>query len=216
MYAYANGQIPAAALTPIPGGRLRKDAAQAWNAMDALAVRLYGRHLGVVDSYRPLGHPGDFNRGVWSQYAADEKYRFHGGNLAAKPGTSNHGLGLAVDVDRWTRWFIDHHGRAFGWAKAWSDAQSEWWHIKWRAGAYPAVRAHATFTPLRHGATGDRVKWVQRSLRRHGFKSVAGPGQKGYGFFGDATTSAVKRYQKAHNLKADGIVGKSTWAKLAL
>jgi hypothetical protein len=59
------------------------------------------------------------------------------GNLAAKPGTSNHGWGLAVDVaSHAMRSMVDAIGAKYGWAKAWSDAPSEWWHIKYEAGHY--------------------------------------------------------------------------------
>jgi hypothetical protein len=62
------------------------------------------------------------------------------GNLAAKPGTSNHGWGLAVDVaSQAMRAMIDRIGGKYGWAKKWSDAPTEWWHIKYAAGIWSGI-----------------------------------------------------------------------------
>lgn len=60
------------------------------------AAKADGVNLGLSDSYRIEGQPGDSAKGVWSQWAAWERYQA-GGNPAAKPGTSNHGYGLAFD-----------------------------------------------------------------------------------------------------------------------
>lgn len=67
---------------------------------------------------------------MWRIYQA-------GGNLAAHPGTSNHGAGIAVDVATPSmRAMIDHIGARYGWEKRTSDAPSEWWHLKWREGSW--------------------------------------------------------------------------------
>lgn len=57
--------------------------------------------------------------------------------------------------------------------------------------------------------TGSHVKWIQTQLGKHGHK-VTVDGQ-----FGPATSSAVKAFQKAAHLTADGEVGPKTWAALA-
>src|ERR687888_582450 len=110
----SNGNLPDSALAPIPGGRLRRDAAAAWNAMNAESERRYGvtlRPLGPLSSYRTFAQQQQLR----SQWCAAGKC----GN-AAIPGTSNHGLGLAVDVaSQRIRWVIDHIGRKYGYAKAW-------------------------------------------------------------------------------------------------
>lgn len=122
---YENGQLPDAALAPIANGRLRRDAAAAWNAMNVEA-RKRGLELlpnGSKSSYRTLAQQQELYR----------LYLAGTGNLAAKPGTSNHGWGLAVDLATLEmRDLVDHIGERFGWSKKWSDAQSEWWHLKWR------------------------------------------------------------------------------------
>lgn len=124
-----NGSLPRSQLAPIPGGYLRKDAAAAWNAM-----YLHAKRLGVTisvngpdSSYRTLPR-----QRYWKNWWCA---RGRCGN-AAVPGTSNHGLGLAVDVPPLTRRTIDRIGEAYGWAKKWSDASHEAWHIKWRPGVW--------------------------------------------------------------------------------
>jgi len=59
------------------------------------------------------------------------------------------------------------------------------------------------------GSKGAEVKKIQKRLRSEGL--YKGPID---GDFGGGTESAVKRFQKAHGLKADGIVGPVTWKAL--
>ena len=56
---------------------------------------------------------------------------------------------------------------------------------------------------LKKGSKGNDVKTLQTLLHL-----------QADGVFGPLTEEAVKEYQKAHGLKADGIVGDATWAKL--
>ena len=69
--------------------------------------------------------------------------------------------------------------------------------------------------PLREGDTGRDVENVQIRLNRI---SVNYPGipkiPKIDGFFGPETTDAVTEFQRVFGLRADGIVGKSTWYKI--
>lgn len=143
--SYANGQLPGSELAPLvgnPGKYLRKDAAAAFNAM------YHRRPVHVRDAYRILGHPGDLDRGVWSQWACWERYKYHGGPLAAVPGTSNHGWGLAVDLySTVDRGIVDSIGAPFGYSKSWSDAPSEWWHVLYKVGVWqPAPTHHASYS----------------------------------------------------------------------
>jgi peptidoglycan hydrolase-like protein with peptidoglycan-binding domain len=73
--------------------------------------------------------------------------------------------------------------------------------------------AHATavnWPTVRHGATGERVRTIQYLLTARGFREPAD------GIYGKDTTATVKRFQKAHQLVADGSVGPKTWAKLVV
>lgn len=89
--AYGNGKIPANALEQVGSTRhkLWAPAAQNLNQMINDAKR-EGVTIGITDSYRPYEEQVDLARrkGLYSQ-----------GGLAAKPGTSEHGWGLATDLD---------------------------------------------------------------------------------------------------------------------
>lgn len=116
---YGNGRIPAAALTEIGSGnhRLWDPAARAFQAMEAAAAR-DGVTFGVTDSYRSYESQVDVARrkGLYSQ-----------GGLAAVPGTSKHGWGLALDLDldaKAQAWMRDN-GARFGFVE---NVPREPWH----------------------------------------------------------------------------------------
>lgn len=66
-----------------------------------------------------------------------------------------------------------------------------------------------SMSTLRSGSRGTQVKVLQWLLDANGHDCGAADG-----IFGAKTTAAVKAYQKAKGLTADGIVGKNTWSKI--
>src|SRR5690606_3144214 len=72
----------------------------------------------------------------------------------------------------------------------------------------PAVVKPVTPPTLKQGSSGAAVKDLQTKLKRLGYKIT--PDSK----FGPATKSAVVAFQKKYKIKADGIVGPQTHAKL--
>ena len=62
---------------------------------------------------------------------------------------------------------------------------------------------------LRKDSKGQQVKTLQRLLNSMGHKCGSVDG-----IFGDKTAVAVKAFQKAEKLEADGVVGKDTWTAL--
>ena len=62
---------------------------------------------------------------------------------------------------------------------------------------------------LRAGASGPQVELLQLALTRAGFS----PGQTD-GLFGPQTDDAVRRFQRANGLSADGVAGRATWHAL--
>jgi peptidoglycan DL-endopeptidase CwlO len=83
---YRNGQIPASALCAlgVAHHELRCDAAASYREMAKAYAAEFGTPMCITDSYRPLGAQEDaFSRKP---------------ELAAVPGTSNHGWALAVDL----------------------------------------------------------------------------------------------------------------------
>lgn len=77
--------------------------------------------------------------------------------------------------------------------------------------SYPYGKASETSGNIKEGARGNQVKAIQYALNQLGYgnsgtKSVDGK-------FGSRTKSAVRAFQKAMGISADGIVGKNTRAK---
>ncbi len=84
---YANGFLPDSVLCPLataPGQRLANGVAQAFDQLSALRKAQTGSPLCVTDSYRDYA-------GQVAVFAAKP-------TLAATPGRSQHGLGLALDL----------------------------------------------------------------------------------------------------------------------
>lgn len=120
---------------------LSKAAAIQFNKMVADAKN-EGVVIKLTDAYRVCGNPGDYEKGLWSQWSAWEKYKFHNGNLASAPVPStkekwnkgggycksNHGWGNAIDVFKGEgREWVRKNSEKYGWY--WGEAQSESWHF---------------------------------------------------------------------------------------
>lgn len=210
----ANGQLSASELAPIPGGRLRKDAAAAWNAMLAEAKR---RGLAVpmpdgpASSYRTLAQQVQ-EKAIWTAKGHPEN--------AADPGHSNHGWGLAVDCgDPEQQHTIDLIGQEFGFDRGpggWSDAPWEAWHTLFKPGVWKAPKQWP-FLPLRQGKKGLWVYVLAGRLRNCGYHRDGkgeGPLLPRTSKFDAHVEHAVMRFQSQQHLAADGIVGAATWARL--
>ncbi|MBE1874386.1 D-alanyl-D-alanine carboxypeptidase family protein [Myceligenerans sp. TRM 65318] len=132
---YGNGQIPSNLLCDLsfaPGHELRCDAALAIEDLNAAFRAAFGRNLKVNDSYR--------------SYAEQVAVAATMGALAAPPGTSNHGLGQAIDLGGGIsafgsaeyQWMAANAGK-FGWIHpAWAEpggSKPEAWHWEYKTGA---------------------------------------------------------------------------------
>jgi hypothetical protein len=122
---YVNGKIPQGYLRDIPGGQLVKPAAASWIRLR----RKIGKKEGVwIAPTSPRTAYRNYQQQVyfWNLYQSGK------GALAARPGNSAHGWGLAVDVPtQIMAQAINKHGAEHGWQKKWSDAPSEWWHFRY-------------------------------------------------------------------------------------
>jgi hypothetical protein len=135
---YLNGRIPANVLCPLefaPGHMLRCDAAERLTALSAQFEAEFGYPIPITDSYR--------------SYGAQVTLAGIKPHLAAIPGTSNHGWGIAVDLGNpiaggnsteyvWLR----VHGPDYGWDNpSWArlgGAKPEPWHFEFfAAGSIP-------------------------------------------------------------------------------
>ena len=163
-----NGRLAPSELAPIAQGQLRKDAAAGFNAMNIEARRL-GVELyptGSMSSYRTYAQ----------QVILWDRYRAGTGNLAARPGSSNHGWALAVDfATHEMRSMVDRIGAKYGWSKQWSDAPSEWWHVLFQPGHYkgPDPGPHgAQPTPAPPKDVADIVVVMNRDGRLEAFVEI--------------------------------------------
>ena len=125
---FANGQIPVDVLCPLwgtSGQVLRADAAAAFNALSRKYAETFSAPICVTDSYR--------------NYASQVAVRAAKPTLAAVPGTSNHGWGVAVDLCDGVQTFgspqhewLAQHAMAYGWFHpSWAQAggsKPEPWH----------------------------------------------------------------------------------------
>ena len=91
----------------------------------------------------------------------------------------------------------------------WQEAASYSWRAisNWVT-SLSSTAAVAGMPTLRKGAAGDLVVWAQEHLRSAGVAVSVDGG------FGTQTLSAVKGFQLAHGLTADGVIGTATWNAL--
>ena len=121
---YVNGSARKIRVASVGGGKvMRADAAAKFNKMKA-AARRAGISLNVNSAFRTMAQQR-------SLYAA---YRAGRGNLAARPGYSNHQGGLSADVatggygSRTYKWMA-RNARAYGFV---NDVRGEPWHWTFR------------------------------------------------------------------------------------
>jgi LysM repeat protein len=113
---------------PSPYGELHLSpaAADAWNAMRAEAMSLFGIDIypgGPVSAYRTYAQQSE----LYAAFLAGH------GAPANPPGTSSHEYGTAVDVPTpEMRSVIDQIGSKYGWGKI--HAPHEWWHVDYLGG----------------------------------------------------------------------------------
>jgi LAS superfamily LD-carboxypeptidase LdcB len=126
--SYANGFLPPEMLCPLataPGQQLAAQAAAAFDRMSEAYRAATGKYLCVTDSYRP--------------YEDQVRLFAEKPSLAATPGRSNHGWGLAVDfcggIERAgtaASLWMQSNAPSFGWIHpAWAEttgSKPEAWH----------------------------------------------------------------------------------------
>lgn len=191
------------------------DAAGNWLADDAAAS-----YLRMLAAGMPAGGVDVFGRTLAEQWAVYRAY-LKGGPLAAYPrATAPHVRGQAIDLHTTTAgkyapsaahvWLTEGgdgsskpksgeklRAHEYGWYRT---VPSERWHF-----AYDPARDKHRPVVLKLGSTGAVVNLVQLRL-----------GVTPTGFYGTKTRAAVKAWQKAHKLTADGVAGPKTLASLGI
>ena len=204
-----NGKLRSSELGRIYHPKLKlflaaREAAASWNTMRLFLLHHYGP-LGDIYPEGPLGA----YRNLAGQMLCKKQF----GSNAATPGTSNHGLGHAVDVaEHRMADLVDEHGGVFGWHH-W-DAKWEWWHREYDGGfGRPDPGLDQRNPILRKGSGGpgqhSHVARLQRRLNK-----LEHVGLRDDGDFGGDTAKAVRAFQRSRGLRANGVVAASTWHAL--
>ena len=114
-----------------PQHRLQCDAAASLTAANAQYFAHTGKDLVLTDSYR--------------SYSLQVRTRALKPRTAARPGTSNHGWGMAIDMDRESALWLAENGADFGWVHPdWAGTggiRPEWWHLEYVATSVGAFEA---------------------------------------------------------------------------
>jgi hypothetical protein len=190
----SNGAFNSANTDPIPGGRLWPEAAVTWNAMRKAALKSGIQPWEFV--------PAGGNSSARGRPAQDWFWN-HQPPAAARPYTSNHGWGIAVDVKtRRAASYILTHGSKYGWS--WDEGQrvGEWWHFRYvgvsRAQLIAIRRAADALKGLsaRERIHASRLLWHRRKYR---IEARTGKGPK---------FKKHKRYARAHRDWVEGRIAK--------
>lgn len=214
--ALLNGRLPAAMLKTVDSHtrafgvtrRAQPAAANSFDRLDAAFYKRFGKHIYITDSYRTYAE----------QVSVKKAKPF----LAAKPGTSNHGWGLALDLSsninvRSTaehKWMTSE-ARAYGWINpgwaipgALGFQKDEPWHFEY-VWSLDTKRAKAlAILPVMNKTAYKR--WQQQL-------GVTADGIFGPGSVTDLQETLNRKNGKGgfslkRPLKVDGIPGARTWA----
>lgn len=146
-----NGVFSVQNTDPIPGGRLWPEAARTWLAMRAAFIADGGdpAHFmpgGPASSARSIAQQQHF----WASQPPP----------AARPGTSNHGWGIAVDIPfaDAQAWLLRNAPR-FGWSHDEGARVREAWHYRY-VGAPPALLRQLKRDPLAGYSTSEK-RWIR-------------------------------------------------------
>ena len=245
---YDNGQLPSSILEKIGMGNfvMVREAARAHRALmkkakrDGIKLWTSGSPYRSFDGQKTLFYkrynntpkPAPWRKEFWEGKWWWLKKNKYGRPVAgaAKPGTSNHGKGCAIDwarknslgvtvsLDTRTLRWLANNAPNFGF---FNTVKSENWHWCWvlgdgpmppavlaEEGQYPDPAVPPTMPTLKIGASGDDVKTLQTKLTKLGYNLLSD------GEFGQRTENAVKAFQQAAKITVDGVVGPQTWSAL--
>jgi len=153
-----------------------------------------GVSVGAADRHT-IRYNRVYKRGI---YPLGQTYRDEGGRPSRK------------QIRRFRRLAISFGFRGISWW-SWQHTSRKQWRALGRevdkgvSGVRPGAK---NYPVLSKGSKGDLVVWAQEHLRG------AGGHVRVTGLFARKTYRAVKRFQRSHGLRADGVIAARTWRKL--
>jgi hypothetical protein len=206
----------------VDGQQVEKNVAAAFAKLAAAFQTRFGLRLVITYGMRTRAE----QQRLYDAYLAGK------GNLAAKPGTSNHeesgprgpraldirdsgkdyGVTRAGTVRaKWLRSNASKYGFD---AAGYRFSQVEPWHIEYTGQFASAATTSAARPTIRIGSRNKHVLALQTRLRNvyplYASKLVLD------GIFGPATEKAVREFQRRSKIAVDGIVGPRTWKAIGL
>ncbi len=114
------------------------------------------------------------------------------------------------ELTSFRRFAENYAGQAVSWW-AWHETNRSGWGALAAdlAGPVFGYRPTVSHPVLRRGSRGDIVVWAQMHLR-----AAIRTGLLITGMFGPMTRSAVREFQSERGIRADGVIGQSTWRAL--
>lgn len=205
----ANGKIPTSKLSALPRswsnkGEVEHLTSAAYAALSrALAFAAADGVSGftIYDAYRPYSEQRSIFLARYYPVRSGADKRWNGVGyrkrpgvaVAAVPGTSNHGLGLSVDIHHGAiQSWLRKNGRRFGFI---AEVRSEAWHWSYLS---PGTDAYRSMGAIDHGK-------VQKIV-----------GAKVDHKIGPKTVAKIKEWQKARGLEVDGKIGPKTYGAMGL
>lgn len=202
---YANGSIPATAMHVIPNFvplYAGVDSSHASNMMmTEAAVQFSGLAHAFYLRFRKALNVSEAYRRLDRQQALYRAYQNGTGNLAAWPGTSNHGWGRSLDLassvningsaeNTWVRQNAPAYGFYF-------TVPSEAWHVDYIGSPRTRVKSYISNPNSTSAASaGSSSATPSTASQQTWLKAARGEKLKADGIRGPATIHAIKRYQQ--------------------
>ncbi|GAA1741982.1 hypothetical protein GCM10009809_41860 [Isoptericola hypogeus] len=243
---YRNGDLPSAVLDElVPFGRhgtsaasrafLRSDAAGSWNRAareirSEAGLDLTARGWNRSRSEQEAFFLQRYRRGARSPYGDYRRYAGStwgrvDGAAAAVPGYSNHGWGLAVDVNDFGgvgEFGNARRGAAFpilrnhGWTETEGRRVDEPWHLVYSPSADRGAGRRSAAAESRRPRRPPTIKLGSRTPRWTRLWKAFLAAERVYGAntgpsFGEELEEATRTWQKRAGIVPDGVVGPKTW-----
>jgi peptidoglycan hydrolase-like protein with peptidoglycan-binding domain len=181
----------------MPNGKGSGDYNKALEVMNFLVENADALFIEAVYDYHPRPHGRGWmcNRNKWQDYTKK--------TIGGAPGGDWFHIEISNDKADDPKYYQDTITRLLSNAKPKPTPPAPPATPRPQAPATPRVPAYPG-TPVRKGSVGSNVKLVQQKV---GVRLIDGQ-------FGNVTLAAVKRWQAANGLTADGVVGSVTWKRM--